>query len=97
MALVTKGEIRAKLKALPEWHPSGKSIDKKLTFKSFLLAIEFVNRVAAAADRAGHHPDITVNYNVGTLSLSKHSEGGVTEGDLDLAYELDRLETASPA
>ena len=60
---------------------------KKYTFKSFLPGIEFVNKIAQAAESAGHHPDITINYNVVGISLSTHSEGGVTQKDFDLASQ----------
>jgi 4a-hydroxytetrahydrobiopterin dehydratase len=43
------------------------------------------------AEKAVHHPDITINYNLVTLSLSTHSEGGVTEKDFQLAKEIDGL------
>ena len=51
--------------------------------------IEFVNNIAQAAESAGHHPDITINYNVVGISLSTHSEGGVTNKDFDLARQID--------
>ncbi len=54
-------------------------------------AIGFVNRIAQAAEKAGHHPDITINYNVVSIALSTHSEGGVTEKDFELAKEIDGL------
>jgi 4a-hydroxytetrahydrobiopterin dehydratase len=97
MAAMTRDQIRAKLQAMPEWYPFGKAIGKEFPFKSFLLAIEFVNRVAATADRGGHHPKIIINYNVVTVLLSTHSEGGVTQKDFDLAHELDRLAITPPA
>jgi 4a-hydroxytetrahydrobiopterin dehydratase len=53
-----------------------------------------VNRIAAAAERAQHHPDITINYNVVTISLSTHSEGGVTAQDFALAGQIDLLAAA---
>jgi len=93
MGALSKNEIHDKLKALPEWSLAGKSIQKRFAFKAFMPAIDFVNRVAGAAEKAGHHPDITINYNQATLALSTHSEGGITQKDFDLAQELDRLET----
>ncbi len=73
------------------WSYEGGELRKKYTFKSFLPGIEFVNKIAAAAERAGHHPDITINYNVVGISLSTHSEGGVTVKDFDLAGVIDHL------
>jgi 4a-hydroxytetrahydrobiopterin dehydratase len=48
-----------------------------------------VNSVAYLAESAGHHPDITINYNRVTLRLITHSEGGLTDRDFGLAMEID--------
>ena len=55
----------------------------------FKRAMSFVNRVADAANAADHHPDITINYNRVTTTLSTHSEGGVTDKDIDMASKID--------
>lgn len=91
MSALSKVEIHDKLKVMPKWSHLGKSITKKFTFKSFMPAIDFVNQIAAAAEKADHHPDITINYSVVGISLSTHSEGGVTEKDFALAKEIDEL------
>jgi 4a-hydroxytetrahydrobiopterin dehydratase len=46
---------------MPEWSLRGNGIYRKFTFKSFTPAIAFVNRIAEVAERANHHPDITIN------------------------------------
>jgi 4a-hydroxytetrahydrobiopterin dehydratase len=84
-------EIQEKLKAMPHWSHVGKSIVKKYTFKSFVPAIAFVNQIAEAAEKAGHHPDITINYSIVGISLSTHSEGGITQKDFDLAGQIDQI------
>ena len=57
----------------------------------------FVNRVAEAAEAADHHPDIKISYNRVKMTLSTHSEGGVTEKDFDLAGRIDEAATATEA
>ncbi|HET7841368.1 MAG TPA: 4a-hydroxytetrahydrobiopterin dehydratase [Terriglobia bacterium] len=91
MAALSKPEIQQKLKGMRDWSHQGKSIHKRYTFKSFMPAIGFVNRIAEAAEQAGHHPDITINYNVVSIALSTHSEGGVTQKDFDLAGQIDQI------
>ena len=91
MAALSKPEIQQKLKTMHDWSHQGKSIHKKYTFKSFMPAIGFVNKIAEAAEQAGHHPDITINYSVVEIALSTHSEGGVTQKDFDLAAKIDQL------
>jgi 4a-hydroxytetrahydrobiopterin dehydratase len=44
--------------------------------------------VAAAADAHDHHPDILVQYDRVTLTLSTHDSGGITELDFRLARAL---------
>lgn len=91
MSALSKVEIHEKLKVMQGWSHAGKALHKKFTFKSFMPAIGFINRIAEAAEKAGHHPDITLNYNLVGISLSTHSEGGVTEKDFQLAKEIDGL------
>ena len=94
MAALSNAEIQEKLKSLPEWSFAGNAIHKKFTFQSFMPAIAFVNKIAEAAERANHHPDITVNYSQVSLSLSTHSEGGVTQKDFQLASTIDKIYAA---
>jgi 4a-hydroxytetrahydrobiopterin dehydratase len=91
VSALSKVEIQQKLKGTLGWSHGGKALHKRFTFKTFMAAIGFVNRIAEVSEKAGHHPDITVNYNVVTLSLSTHSEGGVTDNDFQLAKEIDAL------
>jgi 4a-hydroxytetrahydrobiopterin dehydratase len=75
----------------PGWEWSDTEISKTFTFTDFNGSMEFVNRVAEAAEAANHHPDIDIRWNRVTLRLSTHSEGGLTQKDLDLATEIDGL------
>ncbi len=38
-----------------------------------------------------HHPDILITYNKVTITLSTHSEGGITEKDLNLAQQIEEI------
>jgi len=91
MAVLSKEEIGEALKSMPEWSHAGNAIHRTFTFKSFMPAIGFVNKIAEAAERANHHPDITINYNRVSISLSTHSESGVTHRDLQLAEAIDKI------
>ena len=51
-----------------------------------------MNRVADAAEAANHHPDILVHgWNKVRLTLSTHSQGGLTESDFRMAAQFDGL------
>jgi len=47
--------------------------------------------VAYLAEQAGHHPDILIQWNKVTLTLSTHSAGGLTAADFDLAAKISAL------
>lgn len=73
------------------WTLHDSELVKVVRRNDFDAAIEFVNLVAVIANRAGHHPDIDIRWNVVTLRLSTHSMGGITDADLALADALDAI------
>lgn len=86
---LTKSEVDERLKSLAGWKRDGDEIERKFEFSDFGEAMRFVNSVATAADAVDHHPDISIKYNKVKLTLSTHSEGGVTEKDFELAAQID--------
>jgi 4a-hydroxytetrahydrobiopterin dehydratase len=90
MARLSKKEIQEKLKDLQNWRIKGNAIVKTFTLPSFKEAISFVTRVADLAEAANHHPDMLIQYNKVTLTLSTGSEGGVTEHDINLASQVEK-------
>jgi 4a-hydroxytetrahydrobiopterin dehydratase len=81
--------VKGQLVRLKGWRQAGNAIQKQYTFANFKEAVFFVNTVAALAEKAGHHPDITVTYNRVTLTLSTHDAGGLTGKDFDLARRIE--------
>ena len=81
MSPLGDGEVAAELARLPGWRRSGKAIERTYRFQDFTEAMVFVNRVAALAERANHHPDVTIRYSEVTLSVWTHSDGGLTPKD----------------
>ena len=90
MALLTKQQIDEQLKTLDGWTLDGDVIRKQFTFKGFPEAVAFINRLVPDAERADHHPDITINYRRVTLSWSTHDEGGLTAKDISGAKMADQ-------
>jgi 4a-hydroxytetrahydrobiopterin dehydratase len=84
-------EIRQKLANFPDWMTSGQAISTTYKFKDFIQAVEFVNRLVAPAEKAGHHPDIEISYNRVTIHLTTHDAGGITQKDFDLAAEIVKI------
>jgi 4a-hydroxytetrahydrobiopterin dehydratase len=89
MARLSDAQVRAALAGLPGWSYEDGAISKRYSFANFAEAMKFVNRVADLAEGMDHHPDITINYNAVLLTLSTHSEGGVTEKDVTLAGKIE--------
>ena len=89
--LLNDEQIAARLDDLP-WTREGDEIVREFTFADFAEAIAFVNRVADAAEKANHHPDILVHgWNKVRLSLTNHSAGGLTAVDFEMAGRFDAL------
>jgi 4a-hydroxytetrahydrobiopterin dehydratase len=87
--------IQRELGSLPGWSRRGEVLTRTYAFRNFEDAIGFVNRVAALAESANHHPDIDIRYSRVTLTLSTHDAGGITQNDLDLAKAVDKGEEPS--
>jgi 4a-hydroxytetrahydrobiopterin dehydratase len=89
--LLGEDDIAARLED-SEWRRDGEEIVREWRFENFAQAMEFVNRVADAAEDANHHPDILVHgWNKVKLSLTNHSAGGLTDPDFAMARRIDSL------
>lgn len=91
MAKLKEAEIQEGLKTVKGWERVGDEIRKKFTLPTFPAAIGFVNAVAILAERANHHPDFLIQYRNVIVTLTTHSEEGLTQKDFDLAREIDKL------
>jgi 4a-hydroxytetrahydrobiopterin dehydratase len=92
MTALSDTEIEERLAGAGDWGRSDGSIVRELSLPDFAAAIAFVNRVAELAEAANHHPDILVHgWNKVRLTLSTHSEGGLTDADFALARQIDLL------
>ena len=91
MKLLTEDEIAAQLAGLPGWTREGSSITRSVTRDDFRGAMLFTGAVAYLAEEAGHHPDIMIQWNKVTLTLSTHSAGGLTAADFGLAGRISAL------
>jgi 4a-hydroxytetrahydrobiopterin dehydratase len=89
-ALTTK-QIKLHLHAVPNWSKRAQTILRTFKFEGFLKGIDFVNRIAAKAQKMNHHPDIEIQFDQVTLVLTTHEEGGITEKDFSLAKQCDEV------
>jgi 4a-hydroxytetrahydrobiopterin dehydratase len=83
--------IQREIGNLAGWSRRGDAITKTFQFRNFLTGIDFVTAVAKAAEAADHHPDIDIRYTKITCTLSTHSAGGITQNDLDMARQIEKV------
>jgi len=91
MGLMDDDEITQRLEG-SQWGRVGDAIVREFEFRDFAEAMTFVNVVAGIAEDRNHHPDILVHgWNKVRLTVTNHSEGGLTEADFGLAHAIDAL------
>lgn len=89
--MLTDEQVDAAAAELDGWERKDGALRRSVTFGSFLDGIEAVRRVADLAERRDHHPDIDIRWRTVTFALVTHSEGGITEKDVELAREINGL------
>jgi 4a-hydroxytetrahydrobiopterin dehydratase len=92
LPLLSPAEIENELSTTQHWQYLSDEIGVQLTFDTFEDAYDFVKRVVELAMKVDHHPDFFWSYTQLTLTLSTHSEGGVTEKDVAFARLVDQIE-----
>lgn len=91
MDLLNEEEINAALDSLPGWTRADDAITSTAELADFRAAVLYVGAVAYLAEEANHHPDILIEWNRVTLTLSTHSAGGLTRADMGLAGRISAL------
>jgi len=91
MSLLGEAEVAEELARTPGLEAVRQGDRAALSLPRFREAMVFVNWVAAIAERANHHPDVTIHYNEVTVSVWTHFDGGITPKDFSLARWIDAL------
>ena len=81
------------LARLSDWSEAAgrDAIQKKFLFKDFNEAFGFMTRAALIAEKMDHPPEWFNVYKTVEVTLSTHDAGGVTDLDVKLAGEMNRL------
>jgi 4a-hydroxytetrahydrobiopterin dehydratase len=95
MALLSETEIEAKLSRLPGWQRQGEAIAKRFGCGDFVGSVRFVESLVEPAEAIGHHPDLEISWDTVAVTISTHSEGGLTAADFELAGKVDALSPTS--
>lgn len=91
MGLLNDAEIEARLAGLAGWERNGAAIEKSFKREDFVGSVRFVDALAAPAEEMNHHPDLAISWDTVTVTISTHSEGGLTANDFELAGKIDAL------
>jgi 4a-hydroxytetrahydrobiopterin dehydratase len=91
MAPLDDSEVDARLAEHPGWERAGTAIRKSFSRSDFVGSVNFVQSLVEPAEAVNHHPDLEISWDTVTVSLSTHSEGGVTAADFELAAKIDAL------
>jgi 4a-hydroxytetrahydrobiopterin dehydratase len=91
MARLSDEEVTERLTGLDGWEREGDSIRKEFDNDDFKGSVGFVNRLLPEAEGMNHHPDLEISWATVTVTLSTHSEGGLTANDFGLAEKIDSV------
>ncbi len=67
-------------------------LTKRIKTKDFADSMAVANRVAAIAEKEGHHPDLHVSWGMLVVQVWTHSKNGLSENDFILAAKIDELQ-----
>jgi len=92
LKILTKEEVREKLKEFPGWKYNDDKISKQFNFAKFSDVLKLINELASYCEKIDHHPDIHIFYKKVLFELQRFSAGGkVTERDFLVAAKIERL------
>jgi 4a-hydroxytetrahydrobiopterin dehydratase len=88
MPRLSDAEVQQALGGMPGWSLEDGEVTRQFKFKDFVEALGFIAQVGALQEQMDHHATITNTYSDVKLALSTHSEGGITERDMELARKV---------
>lgn len=91
MSTLTRAQAESLMADLKGWTIEDRAVRKQFVCRGFPEAVAFVTALVPGAEAADHHPDILINYKRVTLTYTTHSEGGLTQKDIDGAAMADRV------
>jgi len=89
MARLSDQEIEEALVNCDGWIREGDAIVKEYDRGDFAGSVDFVNAIAPSAEEMSHHPDVNISWSKVKVTITTHSEGGLTRNDFELARKVD--------
>jgi 4a-hydroxytetrahydrobiopterin dehydratase len=90
-AKLSESELAAAFAKLPEWKLQEGKLHREYKFPDFVAAFAFMTGAALTAQAMDHHPEWFNVFNTVRVDLTTHDAGGVTELDVKLAGEMEKL------
>jgi 4a-hydroxytetrahydrobiopterin dehydratase len=91
MPRLSNDEVADRLGELEGWERRGDAIVKSYKCNDFVGSVKLVDALTPVAEEMKHHPDVEISWDTVTVSITTHSEGGLTENDFELARKIDSL------
>lgn len=92
---LTDAEIAEYSPQVPEWKvieaQNEKRLQRVFKLKNFVEALDFTDKVGAAAEEQGHHPLIITEWGRVTVQWWTHKIGGLHKNDFIMAAKTDEL------
>ena len=77
---------------MTEWPKDNQGrLTKTIACKNYRKSFAFTSQVAMLSEKKNHHPQIILDYGSVTIALISHDVQKVTQRDLDLAEQIDKL------
>ncbi len=89
--MLSDEQVDAALSELDGWERTDGALRRSVKFPAFLDGVDAVRRVAEHAEAKDHHPDIDIRWRTVTFALVTHSEGGITDKDVQMARDIDGI------
>jgi len=91
MGKLDDSDIESRLADLEGWERSGDAIRKEFERNDFVGSVDFAKAIVGPAEEMGHHPDLSISWDTVEVTLTTHSEGGLSPSDFELAAKIDGL------
>jgi 4a-hydroxytetrahydrobiopterin dehydratase len=92
---LTSDEINGLKPEAPDWSVVERDgilrLERVFTFKNFVQALEFTNRVGQLAEEQGHHPALLTEWGRVTVTWWTHKIKGLHRNDFIMAAKTDKL------
>ncbi|MBV9176552.1 MAG: 4a-hydroxytetrahydrobiopterin dehydratase [Nitrososphaeraceae archaeon] len=88
---LSEQEIEHEVAKIPGWKVFNGKLNRTFEFESFVQAFGFMTKVAMESEKLNHHPEWFNVYNRLEINLVTHDVNGISNYDIKLAENINRL------